>query len=452
MKQRPAKLAVALTLLCAGAIASPASANDKVSQFKLKNGMEIVVIEDHRAPVVEQMIWYRAGSADEKPGVSGVAHFLEHLMFKATDNMASGELSKVVARNGGSDNAFTTFDYTAYYQRVAVDRLPLMMKMEADRMMNLKLTEADIASERNVIIEERNMRIENNPTALFREQKSAAQYLNSHYGIPVIGWKREMSKLSRADALAFYKRFYAPNNAVLVVAGDVEPDAVRALAEKYYGPLKPNPDLKPRNRPQEPRQMGERRIMFHDARVAQPYVSRSYLAPERNHDAQEKAAALVLLAELLGGGQTSWLNEKLQFEKHLVVHTGAYYSGTSLDATTFHLVAVPADGVSLQEVEDAMDAALKDFFAKGIDSAQLKRIKFQLRASQIYASDDVDRLANRYGSALTQGLTVEDVQAWPDILQNVTEEQILAAGHEVLKRNNSVTGWLMGKADKAVTQ
>jgi zinc protease len=452
MMRHLSKLAAVVGLLCAGAIASPASATDKVSQFTLQNGLEIVVIEDHRAPVVQQMVWYRAGSADEEPGVSGVAHFLEHLMFKATDNMASGELSKVVARNGGSDNAFTTYDYTAYYQRVAADRLPLMMKMEADRMVNLKLTEADIASERNVIIEERNMRTENNPTALFREQKNAAQYLNSHYGIPVIGWQREMSKLSRADALAFYKRFYAPNNAVLVVAGDVEPNTVRALAEKYYGPLKPNPDLTPRNRPQEPRQMAERRIKFHDARVAQPYVSRSYLAPERNHGAQEKAAALVLLAELLGGGQTSWLNQKLQFEKHLVVHTGAYYGGTSLDATTFNLVAVPAAGVSLQEVEDAMDAALKEFFDKGIDSAQLKRIKFQLRAAQIYASDDVDRLANRYGSALTQGLTVEDVQAWPDILQNVTEEQILAAGHEVLQRKRSVTGWLMGAKDKAVTQ
>ncbi|WP_457774772.1 M16 family metallopeptidase [Phycobium rhodophyticola] len=429
----------------------PASADDQVRSFTLDNGMEVVVIEDHRAPVVVQMVWYRAGSADETPGVSGVAHFLEHLLFKATDTLKSGELSATVARNGGRDNAFTSFDYTAYFQRVAADRLELMMKMESDRMVNIRLTESDIITERAVIIEERNQRTENSPNALFREQKRAAQYLNHRYGVPVIGWRHEMEKLDLDAAMDFYKRYYAPNNAVLVVAGDVKPDEVLALAKKYYGVLPPNPDLKPRVRPSEPPQTSERRMTFHDPRVAQPYVSRTYIAPERDSGAQEKAAALVMLSELLGGGTTSWLSEKLQFETQKAVYTGAYYDGSSLDDTTFSLIVVPSDGVTLQQAEDAMDAAIAEFLAKGVDKEALARIKMQLKASQIYSRDSVERLANRYGEALTTGLTIKDVQDWPEILQAVTEDDILAVAREVLVRERSVTGWLMG-AKKEITQ
>jgi len=427
------------------ALSLPARADDQVTSFMLENGMEVVVIEDHRAPVVVQMVWYRAGSADETPGVSGVAHFLEHLLFKATDTLDSGEFSATVARNGGRDNAFTSFDYTAYFQRVAADRLELMMQMESDRMVNIRLTEADIATEREVIIEERNQRTENSPNALFREQKRAAQFLNHRYGVPVIGWRHEMVTLDLDAALAYYKQFYAPNNAVLVVAGDVDPDAVRALAEKYYGVLPANPDLKPRARPSEPRQLAERRMIFHDRRVAQPYVSRSYIAPERDSGAQEKAAALVMLSELLGGGTTSWLAEKLQFETQKAVYTGAFYDGSSLDDTTFNLLVVPSQEVSLQEAEDAMDAAVAQFLEEGVDAEQLDRIKMQMRASQIYARDSVERLANRYGEALTTGLSIEDVQAWPEVLQAVTEDDILTVAREVFVRNNAVTGWLMSE-------
>ena len=420
-----------------------ARADDQVSHFQLENGMEVVVIEDHRAPVVQHMVWYRAGAADETPGVSGVAHFLEHLLFKATENMASGELSATVSRNGGRDNAFTSYDYTAYYQRVAADRLELMMKMESDRMVNLLLSEDDIATERDVIIEERNMRTENNPSALFREQKNAALYLNHRYGVPVIGWRHEMEHLSRADALAFYKQFYAPNNAILVVAGDVDPANVLTLAQKYYGTLPANPALTARARPSEPRQMAERRIIFKDPRVAQPYVSRSYIAPERDPGDQKEAAALVLLSELLGGGQTSWLTEKLQFDEQKAVYTGAFYDGVSLDDTSFSLIVVPSEDVSLQDAETAMDKAVTEFMARGIDTEQLERIKFQLRAAQVYARDNVESLASLYGEALASGLTIDDVQAWPDILQSVTEDEIMAAAREVFVPEHAVTGWLM---------
>lgn len=437
---RPAALIAGL--LSAGAASADQAIEDLVTTDTLDNGMEVVIIEDHRAPVVVHMLWYRAGSADERPGVSGVAHFLEHLLFQGTKTMAPGELSRVVAENGGTDNAFTSYDQTAYYQRVAADRLGLMMQMEADRMVNLQLGEEEIRTEREVIIEERNQRTENDPGALMREQARAAQFLNHRYGVPIIGWRHEMVGLDLDAALDYYQTYYAPNNAVLIVAGDVQPDEVLALAREHYGPLPPNADLKPRMRPQEPPQTAARRMVFEDPRVSQPYLIRSYLAPERDPGAQEKAAALVLLSEVLGGGQTSVLNEKLQFDQKIAVYAGASYGDTSLDDTTFSLVLVPAEGVSLQEAEDAMDAAVAEFMATGVDPEQLARIKRQIEASRIYARDNVERLANRYGRALTSGLTLEDIHAWPGVLAAVTEEDILAAAQEVFNDKTSVTSWL----------
>ena len=442
-------LALALSATLA---ALPALAKDQVTDFQLDNGMQVVVIEDHRAPVVMHMVWYRAGSADEQPGVSGVAHFLEHLLFKGTDKLEPGEFSSTVSANGGRDNAFTSYDYTAYYQRVAADRLELMMEMESDRMVNLRLDEAVILTERDVIIEERNQRVENSPGALMREQMDAAQYLNHRYGVPIIGWRHEMEALSLEDALAYYTTYYAPNNAILVVAGDVTPEQVRTLAEKYYGVLPPNPELAPRQRPQEPGQSAARRLVFEDPRVSQPYVTRNYLAPERNPGDQETAAALTILAEILGGGNTSFLNERLQFDQKLAVYTGAFYSGASLDKTAFNVTVVPTQGVSLEKAETAMDEALAAFMETDIDQDQLDRIKMQLRASQIYARDNVETIANRYGRALTSGLTIEDVQAWPDVLQSVTAEDVKAAAEMVFNDRHSVTGWLAAPAREEVSQ
>ena len=422
--------------------AALAQTSGKVTDFMLDNGMQVVVVEDHRAPVVQHMLWYRAGSADEPKGSSGVAHFLEHLLFKATDELESGEFSSVVAANGGRDNAFTSYDYTAYFQRVAADRLELMMTMEADRMKNIRLTPENIATERDVIIEERNQRTENNPQALFGEQLSAAQYLNHRYGTPIIGWMHEMEELDLDDALSFYELYYSPNNTILVVSGDVTPDEVRTLAEKHYGPIPRNPDLPERLRTEEPRQNAERRVIFRDPRVAQPYISRSYLVPERDSGAQEAAAALTILAEILGGGTTSFFTEKLQFDTQVSTYTAAWYSGVSLDDTTFRMIIVPSEGVSLEEGEAALDQAFSDFLEAGVDAEQLERIKLQIRASEIYAQDNVDGIANRYGRALTSGLKIEDVQAWPAVLDAVTAEDIMQAA-SLLRREASVTGWLM---------
>ncbi len=416
--------------------------SEYISTFTLSNGLEVVVIEDHRAPVVVHMLWYRAGAADEPPGVSGIAHYLEHLLFKATDTLEAGEFSETVAANGGTDNAFTSYDYTAYYQRVAADRLGLMMQMEADRMVNLNIRQEDILAEREVVIEERNQRTDNNPNALFGEQASAALYLNHPYGIPIIGWKHEMESLSVEDALGFYKKFYAPNNAYLIVAGDVTPEEVEALALEHYGPIAANPDLKPRARPSEPPHLVARRMVFEDPRVAQPYVSREYLAPERDSGDQRTAAALMLGAQLLGGGQTSYMAKRLQFEEQRAVYSGAFYRGTSLDDTQFTTLVVPVPGVSLEEAEADMDKVIASFLDNPLDMDHLNRIKMQMRAQEIYARDNVQGLANAYGRALTSGLTIEDILDWPDVVQSITEDEIKTTLADVLDLRRSVTGWV----------
>ncbi len=421
---------------------------EQVTTFTLDNGMEVVVIEDARAPVVVHMLWYRVGSADEPPGASGVAHFLEHLMFKATDRLERGEFSTVVAANGGRDNAFTSYDYTAYFQRIASDRLDLMMEMEADRMRNLRLTEEDIVTERQVVLEERAQVVESNPNAVAREQMRAALFLNHRYGVPVIGWRHEIEQLGMEAVLSFYDLFYSPNNAVLIVAGDVDPDEVRILAERHYGPIAPAPDLPERQRSAEPPHLAERRLLYEDARVSQPYVTRSYIAPARRSGAQQEAAALVYLAEILGGSSfTSVLGTKLTFDSEIALFTGANYSGDALDDGLFSLTVLPVPGVTLQEAEDAMDAAVAEFLRDGVDPDQLERIRMQLRASEVYALDNTQGLARRYGAALTQGLTVEDVQDWPAVLQEVTAEDILQAAETLLDRRRSVTLWVMPTAE-----
>ncbi len=429
-----AAAAISLTL--------PAAA-ETVSTFSLANGLDVVVIEDHRAPVVVHMVWYRVGAADETRGNSGIAHFLEHLMFKGTEKIAPGALSEMVEAQGGNDNAFTSWDYTAYFQRVAADRLDLMMELESDRMRNLRLTEQDVTTERQVILEERSERTDSSPGALLSEQMRAAQYLNHPYGTPIIGWRHEIELLGRDDALEYYQRFYAPNNAILIVAGDVTPDQVRAMAEKHYGPLQPSDGIVPRNRPQEPPQLAERRIALADDRVSEPYLMRTYLAPERDTGNQKDAAALTILAELLGGsGQTSVFARALQFDTQTAVYSSAFYDGTSIDDATFGLVIVPVPGVSLADAETALDKVIADFLKAGPDPSALERIKTQVRASEIYAKDDVQGLARMYGEELSIGLTLDDIRGWDDALAAVTAKDVTAAAAKVFNRKQAITGWL----------
>lgn len=432
--------------LLALTIAAPpalAQAPGDVTDFTLPNGMQIVVIEDHRAPVVVQMLWYPIGSADEPPGKSGIAHYLEHLMFKGTDTLDAGELSRTVTANGGMDNAFTSYDYTAYFQRIASDRLPLVMKMEADRMANLRIGEDDWQAERQVVLEERAQRTDSDPGSLFAEERGATQFYNHPYGRPVIGWRAEMEGLTREDALAWYDAYYAPDNAILVLAGDVTPERARELAEEYYGPIPAKGGAAARARPQEPGQRAARRMEMTDPRVAQPVMTRSFIAPERNPGDQADAAALTVLADLLGGSaQTSVLGRELALTgKALWVDAG--YEGFSVDPTTFGLSMMPAPGMAPEAAEAELDASLARFLETGPDPADLERVKTRIEAARVYELDSAHGRAYDYGQGLATGLSVEDVNAWPDLLAAVSADDVMRVAREVLGSEASVTGWLL---------
>ena len=434
----------AIFVFCTFAMNWAALAAEKVTSFTLENGLEVIVIEDHRAPIVVHMIWYRVGAADEPPGKSGIAHFLEHLMFKGTDKRASGEFSRIVEANGGTDNAFTAHDYTGYWQRIASDRLDLVMEMEADRMRSLNFPDDEFETERSVILEERAQRTDARVGAQFGEQRAAALYMNHPYGIPIIGWKHEIEALTRGDVYSFYREFYAPNNAFVIVAGDVEPETVREFAERHYGPIEPTPGLKGRQRPTEPPHRVERRLTFSDPRVSQPYVVRTYLARERDSGDQRAAAAQLLLAELLGGSSVnSIFNQELMIKNEIAVYTTASYRPTSLDVTTFSILVMPTDAIAPEAAEQAMDDVVAAFLESDVDPGHLARIQARIRAESIYEQDNVTDLALKYGQALTAGLELEDVEAWPDVIGSITGEEIIEVARTVFDRDQSVTGWLM---------
>ena len=451
LNRTAAVFGLALAMVLAPALtpdlASVARAEPKVSDFRLANGMEVVVIEDHRAPVVTHMVWYRVGAADEPWGRSGIAHFFEHLMFKATGAIDDGAFSKIVAANGGSDNAFTSYDYTAYYQRIAADRLGLVMGMEADRMRNLVLTDAVIATERDVILEERNQRTDNSPQGLFAEQMSAALYLNHPYGVPVIGWRHEIEQLNLADAEVFYARYYAPDNAILVVAGDVTPAAVRALAETHYGSIQPS-GRPPEARPQEPPQLAPRRLEMRDARVRQPFVRRIYLVPSYQSSNPGEAAALSILSDILGDGITSRLARALQLDQRVAIDTGSHYSPARRDRGDFSIYGVPAEGEDLATVEAAMDAVLAELIGEGPTAEELARIKRLSRAARIFAQDSMASQARLYGGALAIGQSVAEVRNWPAVMEAVSAEDVRRAAERYLIPEHSVTGWML-RAEEA---
>ena len=433
-----------LTVSAGGALAQTSVTSAPPGSFTLSNGLQVVVIPDHRTPVVTQMTWYKVGSADETPGKSGLAHFLEHLMFKGTSKHPTGEFSQTVLRVGGNENAFTSTDYTGYYQRVPREELGKMMEFEADRMTGLILKDENVLPERDVVLEEFNMRVANNPEARLTEQIMAALYLNHPYGRPVIGWHQEIENLDREDALAFYRRFYAPNNAILVIAGDVDATEVRPMVERTFGAVPAQPAIPARRqRPQEPEPAAPRTVTLSDARVEQPSLRRYYLVPSATTAAAGEGPALDVLAQLMGGGNNSYLYRRLVIDRPLAVSASAAYQGTSLDATQFSVSASPRSGVEFAQIEQAIDEVISDIGQNAVRAEDLERVKTQLIAEAIYAQDNQATLARWYGGALTTGLSIEDIRSWPDRIRAVTAEQVREAAQKWLEKNRSVTGYLI---------
>lgn len=433
---------IALSALLLAAAPRPSAAQVfEPTTFTLDNGLEVVVVTNERAPVVTHMVWYKVGSADEPRGKSGIAHLLEHLMFKGTDSRAPGEFSDIVARHGGRENAFTTYDYTGYFQTVAKDRLPLMMELEADRMANLTLTDELVLPEREVVLEERRMRVENDPQSQLAEMARADLWIHHPYGTPIIGWADEIAALTTEDALAFYDHWYAPNNAVLVVSGDVEPDEVRALAEKYYGPVA-RKDVPPRRRVDEPPHWAGSRVELASPQVGQPSLSISYLAPSYNSaEVAARPYALQVLSELLDG-TVGRLYRRLVVEEALAVGAGAGYDANGLDGSSFAFWISPRPGVELDAVEAALRGEIARLLDEGVTAEEVEKAKQRLIDQTVYANDSAGSAAQILGRALATGSSVEDVEDWPNRVRAVTPEEVEAAAAAVLDPSYSVTSVL----------
>lgn len=435
---------LALILVLTIVFGAPAHALDiDVNSFTLANGMEVVVIPDRRAPVVTHMVWYKVGAADEPQGKAGIAHLLEHLMFKGTPKYPEGEFSRIVRANGGDENAFTSQDYTAYFQRIARERLELVMELEADRMQNLVLTDENVLPERSVVQEERRERTDNDPSSLLAEQLDAALYTAHPYGKPVIGWMSEVAKLTRQDALDFYAAHYEPANAVLVVAGDVTGDEVKLLAERHYGPLKNRRPAQERVRTEEPAPVAERRVTMRDERVSSPLWQRRYLTASSRNLTRREDHALSLLADVLGGGSQSRLHQKLTLEKKLAAYAGAWSSTDALDSGSFAVYAAPNPGASTAEIEKVIDEELALIRDKGISQEELDRTRNRSIAEAAYVLDSQESLARIFGVALTTGQSISNVMNWERDLAAVTVEDVAKAARSVLDLRASVTGLLL---------
>jgi zinc protease len=418
------------------------TAKPEISSFSLPNGMQVVVIPDHRAPVVTHMVWYRNGSADDPEGKSGIAHFLEHLMFKGTALHPKGEFSNLVSDLGGQENAFTSYDYTAYFQKVPKEHLETMMTFESDRMTNLVLSDEDVIPERDVVLEERRMRTDSDPSSQLSESLAATLYVNHPYGLPIIGWQHEIESLGRADALGYYKRFYTPENAILVVAGDVSAERVSALAEKTYGVIPKQGEAPKRTRKAEPPIPAARRVELSDPKVEQPSFQRYWLVPSHVSAKDSEPYALDVLAQILGGGPASRLFKALVQEQAIATQAGAWYMGDAVDLTRFAVYAIPREGVTLQAIEKAAEAVITGL-AESLTERELNRAKTQLVADAIYAQDSQATLARMYGATLAVGGSVKDVQAWPDKIEAVTMADVIEAARKRLQPRLAVTGYLL---------
>ena len=415
----------------------------KSSEFTLANGLRVVLVEDHRAPVVTHTVWYRVGAADEQVGKTGLAHFLEHLLFKGTPKFPEGVFDRLLDQNGGEKNAFTQRDATAYYERVAADKLPLMMELEADRMQNLQLNAESVKTELKVVQEERRQRTDSNPGSLMGEQMAAALYLAHPYGRPVIGWNDDVARLTLEDALAFYRQHYTPANATVVIVGDVTPEVARQLADKYYGPVKNSFIPQPRHRTTEPLPLAARRITMRDARIATASISRSYIAPSYITAPAKEVVALDLLSAILGDSAQGRLYQQLGFEKKIATSAGASFSGIQLDSGEFSIYASPSNGVDIVRLEAEIDAIIAEVIAKGVTAQELSDAKDRTLASFIYGLDQPSGFGSLIGLSATLGKSPKEALAYIDVVPMVSLDDIQKAAATYLDIKGSVTGIML---------
>ena len=428
----------------------PAAKPEKVfnaETFTLDNGLQVVVIPNHRAPVVTHMLWYKVGAADEPQGdgVSGEAHFLEHLMFKGTKAIGPGKFSRLIRSMGGNDNAFTSWDYTAYYQSIAKERLPIVMAMEADRMININPPEKEIAPEHQVIIEERRQRTDNDPKALFSEQIRSILYNTSPYGIPIIGWKEEMPKITWDLAKNYHDKWYAPNNAILVVSGDVTLEEMKAFAQKYYGFL-PKKEIGAHIRPNVPRPAAPVTLEFHDKAVQQPVFMRAAIAPSFVQNKKD-AYALQVLQNVISGGASTRLYQSLAVKQKIAVDIDMNYDESNRGQGSIWIYATPAEGVSLKKLEEAIDKEFRAMIKDGIAAEEVQKAKDRLIDGAIYARDSVTGPAMAIGQALASGASLDDVEYWPARISEVTPEDVTRVLKQYLDPDQPdyqpVTGYML---------
>jgi zinc protease len=425
----------------AAAKAEPRQKMLGAESFTLSNGMQVVLVRNTRAPVITQMIWYAVGAADEQSGKTGLAHFLEHLMFKGSDNVPSGELSKRVRALGGNDNAFTTQDYTAYYQSIAVQHLETVMQMESDRMKSILIPAEEFEAERQVVLEERRQRTENDPRAHLYEQMRYALFPGHPYAAPVIGWEQDIKSLTRQDALDWHKKWYNPANAILVVSGDVTVSELKALAEKTYGTI-PALQIEKTILPPINNFPAQTVMTLRDPRVHQPQWVRLYRVPGMIGNKAE-SLAMDVAQEILSGNPSTRLYKSLVVEQKLATGASLGYSGSVRGLGTLSVGISPAESVSLKMVEDAYLAEIEKIIASGITETELSEAKKRLQDSVAFARDSLSGPARILGEALTIGATLDDVEYWAYDIQSVTAQQVKDVIQKYIAGNNAyVTGYI----------
>lgn len=412
----------------------------EAESFLLKNGLEVVVVENSRAPVVSSMIWYNVGSADEEYGKSGLAHFLEHLMFKGTKRFPGNTFSNFISKNGGSENAFTSYDYTAYFQTIASDKIDKILEMEADRMENLILTKSQIETERKVILEERNQRIDSRPSSILDQDMRKSLFPNHTYGIPIIGWNHEILNLNYEDLMEFYKNFYTPNNAKLILSGDINVDKAKKITEKYFGKITSS-ETKKRKYLKDPMVLSNISLNLNHPDVKQMVWKRIYKT-KSIVESIEQGIALDIGLEIIAGGKTSYLYKKLVEEKKIFSAVGGYYQGLTKGPATIYFYAIPTKSLKKYEIEKEIENTLKEAVENGVSEQEFQRKKKKYFYNSIYQRDSIGQPAQILGEALSVGLEIDQILNWDKFISELTIDQVMTELKLFLENKNFVSGLL----------